>query len=328
MADGDSRSVAEKLAAAKKKHRAYLKEKGIKTSTNANKNFDAQSGRIPNEPINKISTFNPEFTGKSEVSTNIPDETKIIPQIDPLNSNTYEADLPLPQYSMDYNGQSQHSSLPDPLSFFDNFSNVGATFQNFAPAITSFFNNAPSQSSHNTVDLPNQIVVQENTSKGFLSVSDVGVNDSIKNSETTPEMFSYDRFKNDAINSAFKSSSKDADTKDNVESKEFENQIFDQFTNSNEENNFPNQTSSIYNQNIPISLQSDTRDIQVNVQDELSNELKIKPNIYSNIQENVPLVSFEFEENLEGMNVEKQILKILGKEQMLKLKNLIPIFMV
>ncbi|KAK9878426.1 hypothetical protein WA026_022066 [Henosepilachna vigintioctopunctata] len=219
MADGSARSVAEKLAAAKKKHKAYLKEKILKSK--GNNIQDAHFTDTVNQPHSTHLNANTKLDWTEPSSADV-NETKDL-------DTTLEPDFPLPQYSMDYNSQLQTSSLPDPLSFFDNFSSVGATFQNLAQPLASFFNNSTNLPVDDLVELPNQICVDE--SNAYSDCKSLNIN-SIP--EKNDQIFSYENFKSNAI-SNIPRDNKNLELKGNFENEHLpRNQNYDHFAdNSN-----------------------------------------------------------------------------------------------
>lgn len=281
MADNSKRTVAEKLAAAKKKHKAYLKEKTLKNNVTKRKDQEIENERIQPDTIpiesDRIESNNIDNIDTNHLSENENEKT----QVDFSQNNAYEADLPLPQYPMD---NYQATSLPDPLSFFDNFnySNVGTTFQNITQPLTSFFNNSNNNPSDEDIVTPNQILIEE-PNLNISNECNLQSSQNLMNEDTIgQQLFSYDRFKVNAINNPFTANEPQIDS--NSETKEFiENPVFDQFTNAIESStDFQNSGTASQNfENFafpPATIQSNLQEFIPNAQ-----ELVIPENINDNI---------------------------------------------
>lgn len=244
MADTSSRTVAEKLAAAKKKvlkirlsfqtefityfsfqHKAYLKEKALKSNSNKTngqetKNVIVQNDIVFNEPDK---TQIRETEAVPDIHLNVVETLKSA--VEPSANNAYEADLPLPQYPVENSYPA--STLPDPLSFFDNFNytNVGSTLQTFTQPLTSFFNNTNRNEPIKSIETPNQVLVEEY----YMNTSNVLPT---HNDSASEELFTYDKFKMNAINNPFREN-KTPDNSTEMEKTDFiQNPVFDEFTNS------------------------------------------------------------------------------------------------
>ncbi|XP_044750955.1 golgin subfamily A member 2 [Coccinella septempunctata] len=336
MADNSKRSVAEKLAAAKRKHKAYLKEKALKNDGNKPKEQETDNVAIQHHTASNDSDIthmeNALEVHQKQYVLNENVESHDNVQTD----NSFEADLPLPQYSMDNNHQA--SALPDPLSFFDNFnySNVGATFQNFAQPLTSFFNNSNKNELDGNIETPNQILIEDNTvynvNLGNENKTQT-VHNSVQMDLISPQSFSYDRFKVDAINVP-REGVNYLGNKDLTEKP-----VFDEFTNSigssiDSKNPFPNSETSenlevpetVEQSNVPElvlnSFQStqelsNTKTVQENtpfLHEETPNLELVANDEYRNMNCNIKVKNGSSEENDSKLLSSSQSIQNLSKE--------------